>query len=283
MPPLSSADTRALLERLRRRPIRKLGQNFLIDGNIVRKSLAMAEVAPGDAVVEIGPGLGTLTEALLDAGASVWAVERDPVLAAHIRKMETLSEGRLHLVEGDALEWPLAGLTEARQADFKIVANLPYAISTPWMDAVLCGSLPSRMTLMLQKEAARRYAASPGSKQFGAISLFLQAAYRLAGSHDVSPACFYPRPEVGSRLLRLDLKPAPHRFPPECKGLIRELFRQRRKQFGSLLRQSQRPLAAAWLKRLEPLGIPPRDRPEQIPLERWQALAGGQREGKRER
>src|SRR5690606_11078090 len=98
-------------------------------------------VVPGDRVVEIGPGLGTLTGTLLEAGAAVWAVEHDPKLAAHLRStLAPSGGGRLHLMEADALDEPLAGLpvTDA-PADFKIVANLPYAISTPWMDAVLTG------------------------------------------------------------------------------------------------------------------------------------------------
>src|SRR5471030_1970220 len=108
---LTPTATRALLTRLGHTPKRFLGQNFLVDGNIVRKSLELAQVAPGDAVVEIGPGLGTLTGALLEAGAEVWAVELDRTLHAHLE--ESLSArfpGMLHLMEGDAVELPLAGL-----------------------------------------------------------------------------------------------------------------------------------------------------------------------------
>ena len=141
--PLSPSATRELLARLGHQPKRFLGQNFLVDGNIVRKSLELADVKPGDAVVEIGPGLGTLTSALLEAGAEVWAVEKDRQLHAHLE--ETLVRqypSTLHLMEGDAVEHPLAAIDPVRAKSFKVVANLPYAISTPWMDAVLSGPLP---------------------------------------------------------------------------------------------------------------------------------------------
>lgn len=272
--PLSPTETRTLLGQLGHFPKRALGQNFLVDGNIVRKSLDLAQIAPGDRVVEVGPGLGTLTQALLSAGAEVWAVERDARLFRHVE--ETLLKQfpeRLHLLEGDAVEHPLAGLPESADAhEFKIVANLPYAISTPWMDAVLSGRLPSRMVLMLQREAADRYAARAGSKTFGAISIFLQAAYDIAPGHAVAAACFHPRPDVDSFLLHLVRKPHPIRFTAETKSLIRLLFQQRRKQIGSLLRERLPDGGAAWLALLAQHGLSPQARPEDIPCALWSSL-----------
>src|ERR1051326_5617967 len=107
--PLTPTDTRELLARLGHQPKRFLGQNFLIDGNIVRKSIELAEIAPGDAVIEIGPGLGTLTAALLAAGAEVWAVEKDRTLHAHLQETLVAQNPKLHLHEGDAVDVPLAG------------------------------------------------------------------------------------------------------------------------------------------------------------------------------
>ncbi|MBC2608157.1 16S rRNA (adenine(1518)-N(6)/adenine(1519)-N(6))-dimethyltransferase RsmA [Pelagicoccus albus] len=268
--PLSPTQTRELLEQLGHRPRKQLGQNFLIDGNIVRKSLELAGVSEGDHVVEIGPGLGTLTQALHDAGAIVHAVEFDPTLGAHI---ERLSENlpNLHLVKGDALDFPLGDLPE-EISDYKIVANLPYAISTPWMASVLESRLPSVMTLMLQKEAAQRYAAKAGTKQFGAISIFLHAAFDVLPGHDVSGSCFYPKPDVGSTLLHLRRKAEPFRFSPESIQLIREIFQQRRKQISSLLRKAKNETASRWLAKLEQAGIAPNARPEQIDTESWIAL-----------
>src|ERR1019366_5923823 len=123
---LTPTETRELLARLGHTPKRFLGQNFLVDGNIVRKSLELARVAPGDAIVEIGPGLGTLTGALLEAGAEVWAVEMDRTLHAHLEAgLASRFPTSLHLLEGDAVEKPLANIPPDRAVDAKVVANLP--------------------------------------------------------------------------------------------------------------------------------------------------------------
>lgn len=265
--PLSPSQTRELLEQLGHRPKKQLGQNFLIDGNIVRKSLELAKVGEGDHVVEIGPGLGTLTRALLDAGAIVHAVEFDPTLGNHVESIAA-TEPNLHLTKGDALDTPLGDLP-ADVPDYKIVANLPYAISTPWMAAVLERQLPSVMTLMLQKEAAQRYAAQPGTKNFGAISIFLHAAFDILPGHDVSGSCFYPKPDVGSTLLHLRRKAEPYRFSAEGAKLIRDVFQQRRKQIASLLRKAKSDTAQRWLDSLESVGVTTNSRPEQIPTPAW--------------
>jgi 16S rRNA (adenine1518-N6/adenine1519-N6)-dimethyltransferase len=301
--PLTPSATRDLLARLGHAPKRFLGQNFLVDGNIVRKSLELAEVKPGDTVVEVGPGLGTLTTALLEAGADVWAVEKDRTLHEHLSsELAPRFPERFHLLEGDAVEHPLAGLpqlwagcphpagsadeaasprgeatppttTGAAPADFKIVANLPYAIATPWIDEVLAGPLPLRMVLMLQQEAAQRYAAQPGSKSFGAISIFLQAAYAIAPGHKVAAACFHPRPDVESHLLNLVRKPAPFVFPAPAKALIRACFQQRRKQIGALLRTHLGAESARWRELLASSGLSEQVRPEAMPIDIWMRLA----------
>jgi 16S rRNA (adenine1518-N6/adenine1519-N6)-dimethyltransferase len=289
---LSPTATRDLLASLGHQPKRFLGQNFLVDGNIVRKSLELAAVRPGDAVVEIGPGLGTLTIALLEAGAEVWAVEKDRALHAHLE--DTLVPRfpeTLHLLEGDAVEHPLAGFNQwdagslrgegtppppesgPTLGDFKVVANLPYAIATPWLDAVLSGPLPSRLVLMLQQEAAQRYSAQPGSKSFGAISVFLQAAYDLAPGHKVAAGCFYPRPDIESYLLHLVRKPVPVVFSPKFKALVRACFQQRRKQIGALLRGKFPGVAPAWRELLAAEGHSEQTRPEAVSLACWMRLA----------
>ncbi|MBX3735333.1 MAG: ribosomal RNA small subunit methyltransferase A [Candidatus Didemnitutus sp.] len=271
--PLTLTGTRELLARLGHSPKRFLGQNYLIDGNIVRKSVELGAVAPGDTVVEVGPGLGTLTSALLAAGAEVFAVEKDATMAAHLRGTLAVEHpGKLHLIEEDAVAHPIAGLPPERAANFKIVANLPYAISTPWMDAVLGGPLPQRMVLMLQQEAAQRYVAQPGTKQFGAISIFIQSAFAADPGHKVPATCFYPAPDVESYLLNLARRPEPFIFAPTVKRLIRECFQQRRKQIGSLLRGKLPDGGAAWLAHLPEAGLDPRARPEQIPVALWQRL-----------
>jgi 16S rRNA (adenine1518-N6/adenine1519-N6)-dimethyltransferase len=270
--PLSPSATRDLLTRLNHQPKHFLGQNFLVDGNIVRKSLELAGVVAGDTVVEVGPGLGTLTAALLAAGAEVWAVEKDRQLHAHLLATLAATEPRLHLLEGDAMEHPLAGLPAARAQRYKIVANLPYAIATPWLDGVLSGPLPDRMVLMLQQEAAQRYVAQPGSKTFGAISITLQAAYAVAPGHKVDGSCFYPQPDIESYLLHLTRLPDPFVFPAAVKAVIRACFQQRRKQIGGLLRNKLPDGGAAWLAELSAAGLGPHSRPEQIPVALWRRL-----------
>ncbi|HLP03385.1 MAG TPA: 16S rRNA (adenine(1518)-N(6)/adenine(1519)-N(6))-dimethyltransferase RsmA [Opitutaceae bacterium] len=270
--PLSPSATRALLEQLGHRPNRQLGQNFLVDGNIVRKSLELAAVQPGDRVVEIGPGLGTLTGELLAAGAEVWAVEFDPRLHAHLAATVVPGAGgRLRLLHGDAVAHPLAGYDTAR-GDFKIVANLPYAISTPWFDGVLAGPLPERTVLMVQREAADRFLAEPGTKSFGAISIFLQSAFVAAPGHAVSRNCFFPAPDIDSYLLNLQRRPEPHRFRETTRQLVRACFQQRRKQIGALLRRHDPAALAAWEPKLAAAGLDLRARPEQISTPLWQEL-----------
>jgi len=273
--PLSPSQTQDLLSVLRHQPNKKLGQNFLIDGNIVRKSIELAALTEGDCVVEVGPGLGTLSEAILKSGASLWAVERDATLAAHLRASLVPKYPVFHLIEGDCLDHPLAGLEQAAetQTTYKIVANLPYAISTPWMEVVLAGPQPTCMVLMLQKEAADRYAATHGSKSFGGISIFLQSAYHIRGIHKVSASCFCPAPKVDSALLWLERRTDGTHFSERARACIRRIFTQRRKQLGALCRREAEPAASEWFESLVDAGLSLSIRPEEVPLEHWQALA----------
>ena len=268
LPLLTPTTTRQLLDQLGVRPRKNLGQNFLVEPNLVRKSLDMAELDPDDTVVEVGPGLGTLTRGLLNAGAEVHAVERDPAMVRHLETdLLPHSGDRLHLLEGDALEHPRADLPAARPC--KVVANLPYAITTPWLEAVLAETLPSRMVLLVQKEAAQRVLAEPGTKSFGPISIFVQSAYRLTGQHRVSPRCFHPVPEVDSALVRLDLRHAPHLFAPEQRTAIRNIFTQRRKQLKSLCTE---PGLQDWFRNTVATELPETVRPEQVPTRLWQQI-----------
>ena len=142
------------------------------------------------------------------------------------------------------------------------------------MDAVLSGPLPERMVLMLQQEAALRYIAEPGTKLFGAISIFLQSAFAIEPGHRVPAACFHPRPDVESVLLNLARLPEPFVFTAETKALIRACFQQRRKQLGSILRgKIEAPVAARWFGRLEAAGFSAQSRAEQIPVALWREFA----------
>lgn len=280
--PYNLNTTRELLALLSHSPKKWLGQNFLVDGNIVRKSLELAEVRAGDLIVEVGPGLGTLTTTLLQAGASVFAVERDATLAAHLRERVAPDyPEKFVLKEADAMDFPLAAFPEKMPAGtpFKIVANLPYAISTPWMDAVLeSGNLPETLVLMLQKEAADRFTAASGSKNYGALSVFLDGAYERAPGHKVPAQCFFPPPKVDSYLLHLRRRANPVRYGKTARKIIRELFIYRRKQLGSTLKKivAEHELPAekinAWLDALPQYGANALSRPECVPAAAWLAL-----------
>lgn len=263
--PLTPSETRTILRDIGQNPRKSLGQNFLIDGNIVAKSLELAKVKAGDAVVEVGPGLGTLTEALLAAGATVFAVELDLKLHAYLAN-KFAGEPRLILMQGDAVDHPVANLDPSK-GPYKVVANLPYAISSPWFEQLLELPLPERAVLMLQKEAADRYLALPGTKAFGAISVFVQGAFERRPGHVVSKNCFYPAPDVSSVLLHLERRRDPILFSSQDRDRIRKLFQQRRKQLRALCRGDER--LESWL---EAAGIPPETRPEQVAMEAWERL-----------
>ena len=285
--PLSPTVTRKLLEKLEHFPKKKLGQNFLIDGNIVRKSIELAELGADSCVVEIGPGLGTLTKAILNSGASLWTVERDTTLAEYLRfhfsdelNLTPIMDGDspakqaiLQLIEGDCLDYPIAGLPEAMAVTgYKIVANLPYAVSTPWMDAIIASKLPERMVLMLQKEAGDRYTAPHGSKTFGAISIFLQSAFKVHSKQLISAQCFYPAPKVDSILLRLDRRTEVIHFSLAARKCIRRIFTQRRKQLGALCKNDSQAGALIWFNELLKNGVSPTVRPEELAIEHWQSI-----------
>ncbi|WOO40144.1 16S rRNA (adenine(1518)-N(6)/adenine(1519)-N(6))-dimethyltransferase RsmA [Rubellicoccus peritrichatus] len=273
---LTLSQTRKILAKLGHEPRKALGQNYLVDANIVRKSLELAEVKAGDVIVEVGPGLGTLTQSLLEAGAKVFAIEADKTMFAYQTEnlLKTYLDD-LNITLGDAVDKPRAGLPDeiASRGDFKIVANLPYAISTPWLETLIAGPLPKSITVMVQKEAGDRFMAESGTKQFGAVSIFLQSAYRRAKAHSVSSSCFHPAPKVDSMIVHLERLNNPFCFTPVSRKVIRRIFTQRRKQIGGIVRRlDEREQLESWLEEIASLGISPQSRPEQVPLEAWQKL-----------
>lgn len=272
--PLSPSETTSLLERLGHLPKKKLGQNFLIDGNIVEKSLQLADLAASGDVVEIGPGLGTLTRKLLDSGQTVHSVEIDYRLAENIEKTEAeaIQQGKLILSRADAVKMPLGSLPDS-VTNYAIVANLPYAISSAWLESVLnTQRLPTRMVLMMQKEAVERIWAKPGTKEYHALSIFISNTYQLTEKHAVSRKCFYPAPAVDSMLIRMDLKEDAFLFSSATRALIRKIFTQRRKQLGSLAKKEEPKVKEIILQWLEESDHPISSRPEQIPAKDWKSL-----------
>jgi 16S rRNA (adenine1518-N6/adenine1519-N6)-dimethyltransferase len=256
-------------------PKKWLGQNFLVDGNIVRKSLELGGVKAGDTVVEVGPGLGTLTRTLLGAGANLFAVEADRTMIYHLEQslLPRFPE-TFHLLEGDAVEHPLAGLKNPTDGSFKIVSNLPYAISTPWMDAVCAGPHPETMVLMLQKEAADRLTAEVGTGHWSAVTAQVQLAFEKVRVHPVPAQSFNPPPSVDSCLLVLKRRPNARRFSARAREVARMLFTQRRKQVGSSAKKlfADAPDVSTWLEKLPQFGLTSQARPETIPAEAWLCL-----------
>ncbi len=273
--PLSPNETRDLLARLSHMPKKWLGQNFLIDGNIVRKSLELGEVKAGDKVVEVGPGLGTLTRTLLCAGVDLYAVEADRTMHFHLTESLLPRFPRtFHLTEGDAVDVPRAGLVDAVDGSFKVVANLPYAISTPWMDAICAGPHPSMMVLMLQREAAERLTAEVGTGHWSAVTAQVHLAFDKIKVHPVPAQSFNPPPKVDSCLLVLRRRQDARRLSPRAREVARMFFTQRRKQVGSSAKNlfPDAPDVAAWLADLPKYGLTSLARPETIPAEAWLTL-----------
>jgi len=268
---LSPSATIDLLRQLDHLPNKKLGQNFLIDGNLVEKSISMASLPPGLPILEIGPGLGTLTERLLHLGHKVYAVEIDRRLEAHLRQRlgSFIESEQLDLLRADAVKSPTGNLP-ASICDYAVVANLPYAISSAWMEGVLgSGNLPIRMVMMLQKEATERMLAPSGTKAYNALAIFLQACFQSAGTHAVPGQCFHPAPAVDSVLLRMDRLPQPFVFSRPVRLLIRRIFTQRRKQLGSLIKKEPEELRVTLLTWLERNELCPTIRPEKVSVSQW--------------
>ena len=273
--PLSPSETTRLLDSINHRPKKKLGQNFLIDGNIVRKSLIMADLPYRIPVVEIGPGLGTLTKQLLDQNHPVFAVEIDTNLFANLKDefSSFIEQGKLNLINGDAVKNPVGSLPDEVN-EFAVVANLPYAISSPWMESLLnSNKIPNRMVLMLQKEAVDRMNASHGTKHYNALTIFLRSAFKQTQTHPVPRQCFHPVPGIDSMLVRLDRLKNPFLFSKDDRVLIRKIFTQRRKQIGALAKKENNSVREIMLKWLDDMNLPSNFRPEQIKADAWRELS----------
>ena len=211
---------------------RALGQHFLVDASFVRRTIELAELEPGAHVLEIGPGRGALTLALLGAGHRVTAVERDADLG---ERLISLQRPDLHVEISDFLRFDLSALP----ATMPVVANLPYSVAT----AILAHLLASparfpRIVVMLQQEVARRLAAAPGSRAYGSLSILTQMQAKVTMGFGVPAAAFRPPPRVESAVVRLDVSARP-RFPVEdparFRAVVRAAFAQRRKTLRNAL------------------------------------------------
>jgi len=249
---------------------KSLGQNFLLDLNLTRRIARAAAPLDQCAVIEIGPGPGGLTRALLLEGARhVTAIERDQRCIAALGELAAAFPGRLTLVDGDALALDPASLVPAPR---KIVANLPYNIAT----ALLLRWLPGiaayeSLTLMFQKEVAQRLAASPRSKDYGRLSVMTQFLCEVRALFDIPPRAFVPAPKVISTVVRLVPRAAPR---GDCRlndleRVVAAAFGQRRK----MLRQSLKPLWPTPEPHLLAAGIAPTARAEELSVEQFCVLA----------
>lgn len=191
--------TNHILHRFKLRADKKLGQNFLIDENIVRNIVEAAQLSPEDTVLEVGPGIGTLTQGLAESGASVVAVELDKRL---LPVLDTTLAGydNVRIVNGDILQVDIMSIVEEKQ--FKVCANLPYYITTPIIFALLEKRLPMEcLVAMVQKEVAERMAAKPGGKDYGALSVAIQYYTEPEIAFLVPPSSFIPAPAVDSAVI----------------------------------------------------------------------------------
>ena len=222
---------------------KKFGQNFLIDTHVLDKIIRAAEITKDDFVLEIGPGIGTMTQYLAQAAREVVAVEIDKALIPILQ--DTLSGfPNAEVIHDDILKVDIAGLAEQRNGGrpIKVVANLPYYITTPIIMSLFESQVPlASVTVMVQKEVAERMQAGPGSKDYGALSLAVQYYAEPYIAANVPPNCFMPRPNVGSAVIRLTR----HEVPPVQVDneklmfqIIRASFNQRRKTLVNGLNNS---------------------------------------------
>jgi 16S rRNA (adenine1518-N6/adenine1519-N6)-dimethyltransferase len=259
-------------------PARKsLGQHFLVDPNIVRKIIRLAELQPGEMVLEIGAGRGVLTEALLGVSGSVVAIEVDPALCAHVRAVLG-HYSNLKLIEEDALDFDFGLLT----GPFVVVANLPYYLSTPLLFRLIReGQRISRMVLMLQEEVVTRLAAPPGRKEYGVLSIAAQFRCEVRQAFRVSPSCFHPQPRVGSAVAFLTPLSRPRvmvRDEAVFFKFVRAGFAHRRKALLNSLRDEGFETTRTRTAMAE-AGIDPGRRAETLAIEEFADLANAYNDG----
>jgi 16S rRNA (adenine1518-N6/adenine1519-N6)-dimethyltransferase len=246
---------------------KSFGQHFLLDLNVTRKIARLAGPLEGETVIEVGPGPGGLTRALLEAGAKVIAVEKDARFIPLLEELAAAAEGRLTIVEADALEVDEAALANGPA---HVVSNLPYNVGTPLLLKWLTGPWrPASMTLMFQKEVADRIAAAPGSNAYGRLSVIAQAVCEAQVVMDLPARAFTPPPKVASAVVRLDPKPDRPSAADltALEKITAAAFGQRRKMLRSSLRNlGGEALCAA-------AGIDPNARAEVISVEGFLQLA----------
>ncbi|UYV12620.1 MAG: 16S rRNA (adenine(1518)-N(6)/adenine(1519)-N(6))-dimethyltransferase RsmA [Phycisphaera sp.] len=264
------AEIKELLESRGLRPKRSLGQNFLTDQNLILKLVKACGIAVDSRVLEVGPGTGTLTEALVDTGAQVLSCELDDALAGLLQERLGDREN-FTLIHGDCLEGKRAlnpQIIEWLGAEpFRLVANLPYGCATPLMSTLLMHyPTCSILGVTIQKELGDRLLATPGNREYGPISVIARAVCDVEKIAHLPPACFWPRPQVDSSMLVLRRRPEPMCDPYALSTVCGALFQQRRKRIA-------KPLRELLGDREPPEGVSPDMRAEEVSLQAFCRLA----------
>ena len=276
---LSRPQAAALLESHGLSPRRTLGQNFVVDPNTVRRIARLADVGPNDVVIEIGAGLGSLTAALAETGATVVAIEVDRGIVPVLREqMASLDNVEVHEADATTIDWSnfITRINESKGRDANapvaIVANLPYNIATPLV-ADLLDFVPTvqSMLVMVQAEVGHRFCAKPSDEAYGAVSVKVAywATAEVVGS--VPPTVFLPRPKVDSALVRIRrhaTPPVDGVVPSQLFDLVRAGFAKRRKMLRSAL------AGTVTAEQFEAAHIDPTARAEQLSLDDWARLCG---------
>ncbi|TMC57464.1 MAG: 16S rRNA (adenine(1518)-N(6)/adenine(1519)-N(6))-dimethyltransferase RsmA [Chloroflexi bacterium] len=273
MPPSSVPELRGLLAAHGLRPKKSLGQNFLLDANILRQIVRAAEVTPDDLVIEVGPGAGTLTEQLTLTARHVIAVELDQNLVAILRQT-FVDRPNVTIVHADVLQLDIDTLLAAQPSPaYKVVANLPYYITSAAIRKFLDHRhKPSLMVLMVQQEVAQRILAKPGELSLLAVSVQYYAAPTLVMR--LPAGAFYPAPTVDSALVRLDVHAQSRAVSPQrFFQIVSAGFSQKRKQLRNSLAGGLRISTGESEDLLRRAGIDPQRRAQTLTLEEWERLA----------
>ena len=257
---------------MQHRPKRSLGQNFLRDASVSQRIVDALDLQPDEQVIEIGPGEGALTEQLMETGASVTAIEFDSQLAAMLHR-KFADRANFTVVETDALEVDFNALNPRPairdpQSKQKLIANLPYNISTPILQRLIeQREIFSRLVLMYQREVVERITATPCGKERGFLSVIAQNAFEIEYLFDVPPQAFYPVPKVWSAVIRLTPKPRTN-GEAKLREVVSKAFAQKRKTLANNLSRTYPDIAVV----LNDLSLPPKVRAEELTLDQWRQL-----------
>lgn len=255
-------------------PRKGLSQNFLIDGNILKKILVAAKVEPGDLIVEIGPGPGALTEQLLEAGAHVIAVELDVGFARALPRLDR--DNRLEVFCCDIMKFPVLETVKGRLKagqKAKLLSNLPYHLTTPIVtDFVMMREEFSSLTVMVQDEVARRMTAKAKTSEYSSLTIFLEFFAEVTYDFKVSHHCFFPKPKVDSAVVTLHMKEPPLSLTESAIFFVatRTAFEHRRKMLRGSLSDLYDPKAIE--EALQACQLDARSRPEELSLQQWLAF-----------